>query len=50
MNNKAFPNNQETAKLVLRIKARVSKGNNLIELGLQNGLASVKAIASLLSP
>ena len=39
MNNKPFPNNQETPKPVLRMQARVSKGNNLIELGLKHGLA-----------
>ena len=39
MNNKEFPNNQESAKNVLRIQARVSKGQNFIEMGLQDGLA-----------
>ena len=39
MNNKNFPNKQEPAKNVLRIQARASKGNNFIELGLQDGLA-----------
>ena len=39
MNNKTFPNNQKTPNPVLRIQPRASKENNLIEMGLQNGLS-----------
>ena len=39
MNNKSFSNNQESSKSILRIQGRVSKGNNFIELGLQDGLS-----------
>ncbi len=39
MNNQSFPNNQETPKQVLRMQPRASKGNNFIELGLQDGLS-----------
>ena len=39
MNNQSFFNNQETPKQVLKMQPRVSKGNNFIELGLQDGLA-----------
>ncbi len=39
MNDKVFSENQENSKQVLRMQPRVSKGNNLIELGLRHGLA-----------
>ncbi len=39
MNNKGFPNNQENSKQVLKMQPRVSKVNNFIELGLQDGLS-----------
>ena len=37
MNDKTFLNNKKTPNLVLRMQPRASKGNNLIELGLQHG-------------
>ncbi|MDJ0649599.1 MAG: hypothetical protein QNJ60_12920 [Xenococcaceae cyanobacterium MO_188.B19] len=39
MNNKLFGNNQESSKPVLKMQFRVSKVNNFIEMGLQDGLA-----------
>ena len=43
MNNKNFPNNQERAKNVLRIQAKVSKGTRLSELGYFDGLEGKEA-------
>ena len=42
MNDKTFPNNKETLKPVLRMQPRVSKVNNFVELGLQDGLSGKK--------
>ena len=39
MNNQELSNNKKTPKPVLRMQSRVSKVNNFIELGLQDGLS-----------
>ena len=43
MNKQKSLNNQKTSKAVLKIKATVSGGTNLSELGLQHGLEGKEA-------